>query len=121
MTETLRYGFVGAGFMTQFHLRAIEQVRGIEVAGLVSRRPPEALAASVRDRGLGPARVYDSVEAMAHDVDVIAMCNPNFARVATMEQIASAVRAGARLRGLICDKPLARNLGEARRVVVLAR
>src|SRR5215475_12125512 len=95
-SEVLRYGFVGAGFMTQFHLRALEQVRGVEVAGLVSRRPPEALAQSVRDRGLGPAKVYDSVGAMAHEVDVVAICNPNFTRVSVMEELASAVRDGAR-------------------------
>ena len=29
---TLRYGFIGGGFITQFHLRAIREVRGIEVA-----------------------------------------------------------------------------------------
>ncbi len=121
MTEVLRYGFVGAGFMTQFHLRALEQVRGVDVAGLTSRTPPEELARSVRDRGLGAARVYDSVGAMAHDVDVVAICSPNSSRVAVMEEIAAAARDGARLRGLICDKPLARNLGEARRVVALAR
>ncbi|HEY1738528.1 MAG TPA: Gfo/Idh/MocA family oxidoreductase [Acidimicrobiia bacterium] len=118
--ETLRYGFVGAGFMTQFHLRALEQVRGVEVAGLVSRRPPEALAQSVRDRGLGEARVYDSVAAMAREVDVVAICSPNFERIAVMEQLVAATREGAQLRGVICDKPLARNLTEARRVVDLA-
>ena len=57
---------------------------------------------------------------MAHDVDVVAICSPNFERVAVMEQLATASREGARLRGLICDKPLARNLTEARRVVALA-
>jgi predicted dehydrogenase len=43
------------------------------------------------------------------------------ARVEVMEAIAAAVRDGAQLRGLICEKPLARNLGEARRIVELAR
>ena len=38
-----------------------------------------------------------------------------------MEEIAAAVRDGAKLRGLICEKPLARNLAEARRVVELAK
>jgi predicted dehydrogenase len=117
----LRYGIVGGGFVSAFHLRALEQVRGIEVAGLVSKSPPERLAADARARGLGEARVYGSIGAMAPHVDVIAIFAPNFARVEHLEQIADAVRAGARLRGLICEKPLARNLREARRVLELAR
>jgi predicted dehydrogenase len=121
MTSSLRYGFVGAGFMTQFHLRALEQVRDVEVTGLVSRRPPEDLARSVRERALGPAEVFDSVGAMARAVDVVAICSPNFSRVAVMEELASAAHDGAQLRGIICDKPLARNIGEARRIVELAR
>ena len=115
--ETLRYGIVGGGFVSAFHLRALESVRGIEVAGLTSRNPPEALAASVRARGLGAGRVYASVREMVPDVDVVAIFAPNFCRVAVMEEIAAAVDDGARLVGLVCEKPLARNLPEARRVV----
>ena len=107
--------------MTGFHLRALESVRGVEVAGITSRTPPDAVAATVRDRGLGECRVFDSVREMAHEVDVVAIFNPNFARVAVMEELARAVSDGARLRGLICEKPLARNLVEAHRVVELAR
>jgi predicted dehydrogenase len=117
----LRYGIVGGGFISEFHLRALQAVRGIEVAGLTSRRAPHRLADQARAAGLGPARVYDSVEAMTHDVDVVAIFAPNFARVDHMDQVAAAVRAGASLRGLVCEKPLARNVGEARRVLELAR
>jgi predicted dehydrogenase len=119
--ETLRYGLVGSGFVSQFHLRALESVRGVEVAGLTSRTPPHDLAESARARGLGAARVFDRVGAMVPEVDVVAIFNANQSRVEVMEEIAAAVRAGAKLRGLICEKPLARNLGEARRVVELAK
>ncbi len=118
---TLRYGIVGGGFVAAFHLRALEQVRGVEVAGLVSRTPPQKLAADARARALGPATVYASIREMAPHVDVIAIFAPNFARVEHVEEIAAAVKSGARLRGLVCEKPLARNLGEARRVQSLAR
>jgi predicted dehydrogenase len=118
--ETLRYGIVGSGFVAQFHLRALESVRGVEVAGITSRTPPHALAASARARGLGEAQVFESVHEMVANVDVVAVFNANSGRVEVMEEIASAVEAGARLRGLICEKPLARNLAEARRVMVLA-
>jgi predicted dehydrogenase len=119
--ETLRYGIVGSGFNAQFHLRALESVRGVEVAGITSRTPPKDLAATVRERGLGDARVFDSVREMAASVDVVAVFNANTNRVSVMEEIAAAVGDGARLRGLICEKPLARNLPEARRVMALAK
>jgi predicted dehydrogenase len=118
--NTLRYGIVGGGFVTAFHLRALAQVRGIEVAGLCSRRPPEQLAETVRRQGLGEGRVFASIREMAPHVDVLALFNPNDTRLAAMEEVAAAVRAGTRLRGLIAEKPLARNLAEARRIVALA-
>jgi predicted dehydrogenase len=118
---SLRYGIVGGGFLPGFMLRALTQVRGVEVAGLVSRRPPEALARFAREQGLGPARVYGSIAEMVPHVDVVAFFGPNFTRVEALEQVALAVRAGARLKGLISEKPLARNLREARRVLALAR
>ncbi len=121
MTETLTYGLVGSGFISRFQLRALESVRGVDVAGIVSRRPPEELATSARARGLGAARVFTSVREMAHEVDVVAIFGPNFTRLSVMEEIAAAVGNGAVLRGLICEKPLGRTMAEARRVVELAR
>jgi len=118
---TLRYGIIGGGFLPGFMLRALTQVRGVEVAGLVSRTPPERLARYAREHGLGPARVFGSIAEMVPHVDVVAFFGPNFTRVEAFEQVAAAVRAGARLKGLICEKPLARNLREARRVLELAR
>ncbi len=116
----LRYGIIGGGFITGFHLRALEQVRGVEVAGLVSRSAPEALAAQVRERGLGSGQIYPSIAEMVPNVDVVAIFGPNFARLEHVEEIADAVRKGAALRGLICEKPLGRNLAEARRMLEVA-
>ncbi len=118
---TLRYGLVGGGFISEFQLRALASVRGIEVAGVTSRTRPTRLAEQTSEMGLGDAVIYESVEAMTPNVDVVCLFGPNFARIDHMEQIAGAVRAGASLRGLVCEKPLARNLGEARRVLELAR
>ena len=110
---------VGGGFITAFHLAALRQVRGVEVAGLCSRQPPNALGEYVRDHGLGEGRVYDSVRELASHVDAVAICSPNFTRVEVMEEIVAAVRDGAGVRGVLCEKPLARNLAEARRMVEL--
>ena len=117
----LRYGIIGGGFITAFQLDALRQVRGIEVTGLVSRGSVDTLAASARERGLGPAQVFSSIREMAPHVDVVAIFAPNFVRVEIMEQIVEAVKAGAKLQGIICEKPLARNLREGRRLIELAR
>jgi predicted dehydrogenase len=50
---------------------------------------------------------------------VIAIFAPNFARVAMVEELVDAVKAGAQLKGVICEKPLGRNLAEARRLIEL--
>ena len=63
--KALRYGIVGGGFISAFQLRALGQVRGVEVAGLVSRRPPEQLAAYVHQHGLGEGRIFSSIKEMA--------------------------------------------------------
>ncbi len=118
---TLRYGIIGGGFITEFQLRALTSVRGVEVAGLVSRSPPERLARFVREHDLGAGVIYPNIGAMARDVDVLAFFGPNFTRVAALEEAANAVAAGARLKGLIIEKPLARNLAEADQVIALAR
>jgi predicted dehydrogenase len=117
--QPLRYGIVGGGFISGFQLRALRQVRGVEVAGLVSRRPPEQLAAYVREHALGEGRVFRSIKEMAPHVDVIAIFAPNFARLEMVRELVDAVKSGAKLKGVICEKPLARNLAEARQVVKL--
>lgn len=117
----MRIGFIGAGFIARFQAAAIEQVRGVEIAGLLRRRGSEALAAACRSRGLGEARIYESVAELAGAVDAIAILVPNYCRIEVMEQIAAAVQAGAALKGIILEKPLGRNLQEARRLIALAR
>ena len=117
---TLKLGIVGAGFVANFHLRALRQVRSVEVAGVYSLNRAGELAAAVKKHGLGAGTVYSSVEEMANHVDAIAVYAPNYVRVEIVERIAEAVRKGAVLKGLICEKPLGRNVYEARRLVDLA-
>ena len=118
--QSLKYGFIGAGFVARFHLKAVRQIRGIELAGVHSRTGSAELAALARSWGVGDPVVYDSVIEMAKHVDCLAIFVPNFARVSVMDEIAAAVRAGARLDGVICEKPLGRNVAEARRMIELA-
>ena len=117
---TIKLGIVGAGFVANFHTRAIKQVRAMEIAGITALKGAEALSATVQKHGLGAGTVYPNVTEMAKHVDAVAIYVPNFARVETVEQIVDAVKAGAALKGVICEKPLGRNVKEARRLVELA-
>jgi predicted dehydrogenase len=116
----LKCGFVGAGFVARFHLSAIRQLRGIEVAGVTAMRGAAELARMAGAWGLGETKVFGSVGEMARHVDCIAVYAPNYARVEIVEAIVDAVKAGAALKGVICEKPLGRNVAEARRLVELA-
>jgi predicted dehydrogenase len=118
--KAMKFGFVGAGFVARFHLKAIHQVRGIELAGVTAPKGAPELAAMSRSLGTGDSVVYGSISEMAKYVDCIAIFAPNFARIAIMEEIACAVTAGAELKGVICEKPLGRNVPEARRLVEMA-
>jgi len=116
----LKLGMVGAGFVAKFHARALTQVRCMDVAGITALAGAEELSAFVKENGLGDGVVYPSVGEMANHVDAIAVFVPNFARLEVVEQIADAVKKGAGLKGVICEKPLARNMKEARRMIALA-
>jgi len=118
--QRLKLGHVGAGFVSQFHVRALEQVRVVEVAGITSKAGAEELAKTVRSKQMGPGVVYPNVTELANNVDALAIYVPNFARIEVMEEIVAAVKNGAKLKGVICEKPLGRNLLEARRLVELA-
>jgi len=115
--KPLRYGIVGGGFVAAFQCRALSEVRGVEVAGFVSKDPVDHLLAYVKDQGLGEARAFGSIKEMVPEVDVVAIFCPNFVRVEVVEEIADAVKAGTELKGIICEKPLARNMAEGRKVV----
>jgi len=121
--NTLRIGFVGSGFIAHFHLRSFEGVRNASIAGVYSphREHREALAHAVNDAELGPCRAYDSLSAMVRsgEVDAIWLLGTNDTRVETMREIAAAATGGL-LRAVACEKPLARNLGEAREMLRLA-
>ena len=121
MSKTLRVGMVGAGFVAHFHARALTQVRSVELAGVYAKENSESLAKFAHEHNLGECIIYNSIKEMANKVDAIAIFSPNFARVETMEEIARAVKEGANLKGVICEKPLGRNMQEARHLVELAR
>jgi predicted dehydrogenase len=124
--DRLGIGFVGSGFNARFHIQAFQAVRDADVLGVWSpnREHAEDTAALARRLDLGAAKAYASVTAMVSDpaIDAIWLTGPNFARIENVEEITDAVRRGrATLTGIACEKPLARNVAEARRVTQLVQ
>ena len=122
--KRLGVGFIGSGFNTRFHIRSWVGVRDADVRGVWSPNAKHAEEAAALSRSLrvGDAKAFNSIEGMIADpsIDCIWLCGPNHMRIENMEAIVHAVTTGkGQLIGIACEKPLARNVGEAKRVVEL--
>ena len=121
----LGVGFVGSGFNARFHIQAFAGVRDADVLGVWSpnRKNAASTAEYSRQLEVGEAKAYRSIRDMVADpaIDAIWLCGPNHARIANVEEIVRAIERGeGELLGLACEKPLARNVGEAKKVAKLA-
>ncbi len=105
----VRAGFIGGGFMTEVHSRAV-RAAGATPYGVASSSAESAVAAASR---LGIARAYASAgELIADpDVDVVHVCTPN----TTHAGYAHAVIAAG--KHVVCEKPLATSAADADRLV----
>ena len=124
--KRLGIGFVGSGFNAKFHLQAFRAVRDADVLGVWSpnAKHAEETAALARQLDVGETKPYNSIAAMVADpaIQALWLCGPNFARIENVEEIAHAVTGGeGGLTGIACEKPLARNVAEAKRVVALVK
>jgi predicted dehydrogenase len=122
MAKRLGIGFIGSGFVTRFHIQAWLGVRDADVLGVYSPNPDHAAAAAglARELGVGKARAFNSIEEMiaAPEIDCLWLCGPNHLRLENMQSICDALESGkGKLIGVACEKPLARNVAEARRMV----
>lgn len=114
----LGIGFIGSGFMTRFHIQSMVGVREADVRGVWSptRSHAEDAAALACALDVGCAQAYASIEAMVADptIDAIWMCGPNHTRVKNLESICQVIGDGkGTLKGVACEKPLARTVTEA--------
>jgi predicted dehydrogenase len=126
MPASLGVGFIGSGFNTRFHLQAWQGVRDADVLGVWSPNKTNAASAAklARDLDVGPARAYKSITEMVADpaIDALWLCGPNQARIENVEEIVHAIKRGkGTLRGIACEKPLARNVAEAQEVLRLVK
>jgi len=117
----LRIGFIGSGFIATFMLKAMLQVRHCELTAILKRSGADSLAKFARDNNLGNPVLCETAGDLCNNCDAIAILSPNYTRVEIMQQAAEAVKAGGSLKGVICEKPLGRNIAEATQMVNLAR
>ena len=122
----LGIGFIGGGFITRFHIQSLIGVRDCDVVGVMSRTQESAEESSelARSSGVGDANTYNSITDMVADprIDALWVCSPNFARIETFEEIAEAIISGkGELTGVTCEKPLGRNVTEAKKVLELTQ
>jgi len=122
MSNKLGVGFIGSGFVAKFHLQAWRGVRDADVLGVYSPNPEHAAAtaALARDLRVGNARAFSSIEEMvaASEIDCVWLCGPNHQRLQNMQAICDALDDGkGKLLGIACEKPLARNVAEARQML----
>ena len=126
-SKRLGIGFIGGGFITRFHIKSLISVRDVDVIGVMSRTKSSAeeSAALARTVGVGAqAKAYNTITHMVADpnIDALWVCSPNFARIETFEEIASAISTGkGELIGVSCEKPLGRNVAEAEKILELTR
>ena len=125
--ERLGVGFVGAGFvLNTFHINAWTGVRHADITGIctTSEDRGRASAELCRKLKVGDPKVYTDVRQLVRDpnVDAVWITVPNFARIPVMEAITEEITEGqAKLVGVACEKPLARNVKEARKMLELIK
>jgi predicted dehydrogenase len=116
---------LGSGFIAAFHLQSMVGVRNVSIGGVYSRSAERRtrIAEKARSLGLGEARAFESIEAMAMsgEVDALWVLTPNDTRLDIMREIHRMAKAGAPLRAIACEKPLARTLAEAREMLRLVQ
>jgi predicted dehydrogenase len=122
--KRLGVGFIGSGFIARFHIQSWLAVRDADILGIWSPNAARAgeAASLARALGVGEAKAYKSITEMVADpaIDAIWLCGPNHRRVENLEEIVAALKAGkGKLVGIACEKPLARNVAEAKRCVEL--
>src|SRR5688572_15584651 len=126
MSESLGIGIIGSGFNARLHIQAFQAVRDAEIRGIYSptRKNAEATAAYAKQLDVGNAKTYPSIADMVADpaIDAIWLNGPNHARIENVEEIVQTIESGkGALKGIACEKPLGRNVAEARKLLELVQ
>ena len=119
--KTIKIGIVGLGKIGRTHAEAYRQVETQMPAAAFSPSIQAVLRSHIggEEEFLGkigsPQVLTDSQEFFSQPLDLVDICTPNFLHLAAVEQ------ALENRLNLYCEKPLAMNVHEARRMAELAR
>lgn len=124
--KRLGVGFIGSGFNARFHMQAFQAIRDADVLGVWSpnRAHAESAATLCRELDIGAAKPFASITDLVADpaIDAVWLTGPNYARIENVEALVDALQRGrGSLMGIACEKPLARNVAEATRVLSLVK
>jgi len=122
MERKLGVGIIGAGFAAKFHVRGWVGIRGADIAAVYSRTESRAkeLAALAEQLGVGKPKVYTDVYDMLKDpsVNAVWILSPNYARLDAVRAVAEEAEQGkGNIVAVACEKPLARNVKEAKEML----
>jgi len=122
--DRLGVGFIGSGFIARFLATAWSGVRNAEISAIFNERADSAnsLSLHIEELGMPRPKVYTQIHEMLGDksVNAVWILNPNFKRVETVKAIVEEASQGKNdIIGVCCEKPLARNIGEAEEILAL--
>jgi UDP-N-acetyl-2-amino-2-deoxyglucuronate dehydrogenase len=112
--KPLVVGIIGTGLSATMHLQALRSVAGVAVRAVVGTTAEKA-AAFASQHGIPQAFANSDELIQRGQVDAIHLCTPPFARE---QYVKVAARAGVHV---LIEKPMARNVAEADRIIVAAR
>ncbi len=118
----LGIGIIGSGFVAKFHIRAFTGIRNADIVAIYSRSIDKAkeLASMAEQLGVGRPKVYSDVFDMLRDpnVNAVWILVPNDVHLLYARYVAEeAMQGRGNLVGVVIEKPLARNVREAREMV----
>ncbi len=117
MAESLlRIGMVGCGLIARLHAAAMHPIKSVRIDAILARSDAESFAEQIRRDHLGNPEMIQTVDELCERVDCVAIYVANDAQLEIVRQVAAAKQRGARVRALIIDKPLGRNLHEAEEI-----
>jgi myo-inositol 2-dehydrogenase / D-chiro-inositol 1-dehydrogenase len=108
----LRVGVVGAGFIATAHVHAYASTPGVRVVAIAD--PVIAKAQGLASE-VGARATADADELLHSDLDIVSVCTPSPTHAALA---VSALEAGLHV---LCEKPIARTLTQARQIVAAGR
>ena len=115
--SVLKVGVIGCGAIANTkHLPALKRIEGVEMVAFCDTIPAKAKAAAEKF-GVADARIYDNYQELLKNetLDVIHVCTPNRSH---SEISIAALEAGCHV---MCEKPMAINETEAKKMLDAAR